>query len=454
MFLSYFRLMKPLSLRTFKKLQSIDRHVLQTLLFRCSAMVGGAAALFLIPAFLSPSNQGIYYLFLSLANLQVFFELGVSSVFSQFVSHEAAHLDLSSLSFSKDDAVSLLKLAELQHKSSRFFIHASTILFLILVAGGLIFLPSYLHEPWSSWAPQWFVFSALLSLNLYLLSWISYFEGLGDIEGVSRSRKRQTIYGYSLFLPVLFFKGGLWVIILLPLATLITSVIFIRQKASTIALIKTYYQNSIVYFDWWNDIWPLQWRISLSWISGFFLFSMAIPLSFSHLGSVQAGMLGMAMSISTSIQTISLSFVSSYVPRMAMAISLNNRRQSLMLLKYSLLRSLLIAFILSLVLLVSIHSLTYFHGPFYQRLAAPSVYTILVLNSLVNVAIFGMAMYMRACKKEPMVWISCLNAVILSIALWYASFVGLPAIALVTFFVNFVFVFPATLMVFRPFSRA
>src|ERR1700712_3247917 len=75
-------------------LLQLDKHTLLTLAFRLWSVAAGIINLMMIPLRLSPIEQGYYYTYGGIIALQVFFELGLNQVLTQFTSHEVAHLDL------------------------------------------------------------------------------------------------------------------------------------------------------------------------------------------------------------------------------------------------------------------------------------------------------------------------------------------------------------------------
>ena len=54
----------------------------------------GVGSVFFISTFLTGVEQGFYYTFGSILALQVFFELGLTGIMTQYVAHEASHLVL------------------------------------------------------------------------------------------------------------------------------------------------------------------------------------------------------------------------------------------------------------------------------------------------------------------------------------------------------------------------
>ena len=61
---------------------------------------------------------------------------------------------------------------------------------------------------------------------------------------------------------------------------------------------------------WNQEVWPFQWRIAVSWLCGYFLFWIFNPVLFAFRGPVEAGKMGMSLSLANAIQAIAVSWVS------------------------------------------------------------------------------------------------------------------------------------------------
>ena len=72
----------------------IDGAILYTSSARIIQAGGSIITLLLIAKFLSKEEQGFYYTFTSVLAIQIFFELGLSGILTQFVAHEMAHIEL------------------------------------------------------------------------------------------------------------------------------------------------------------------------------------------------------------------------------------------------------------------------------------------------------------------------------------------------------------------------
>lgn len=70
-------------------------------------------------------------------------------------------------------------------------------------------------------------------------------------------------------------------------------------------LLKTKVSEKVNYF---NEIFPYQWRIALSWISGYFIFQLFNPVLFATEGAIVAGQMGMILHALIQYNLISLSW--------------------------------------------------------------------------------------------------------------------------------------------------
>src|ERR1700753_210887 len=93
--LGWLELQRRRALNLMRTRLGVEKPIASTVLARVWASFAGLATLILIAHFLTPAQQGYYYVFGSLVALQIVFELGFSFVILQLASHERAHLTIS-----------------------------------------------------------------------------------------------------------------------------------------------------------------------------------------------------------------------------------------------------------------------------------------------------------------------------------------------------------------------
>lgn len=81
-----------------------------------SRIVNASAGIFtilFISIYLSKEEQGFYYTFGSIVALQVFFELGLTNILTQFIAHENAHIIWDGERICSGDQLHISRLAHL-----------------------------------------------------------------------------------------------------------------------------------------------------------------------------------------------------------------------------------------------------------------------------------------------------------------------------------------------------
>ena len=61
---------------------------------------------------------------------------------------------------------------------------------------------------------------------------------------------------------------------------------------------------------WIGEVWPFQWRIAVSWMCGYFTVQVFIPIIFALRGAVEAGQMGMSISITSYMTALALAWSS------------------------------------------------------------------------------------------------------------------------------------------------
>ena len=162
-----------------------------------------------------------------------------------------------------------------------------------------------------------------------------------------------------------------------------------------------------------KEIFPYQWRIALSWISGYFIFQLFNPVLFATEGAVVAGQMGMTMQALNALMALTQSWINTKVPVLSGLIankkyieldSLFNKTMKQML---AIGTTLLVAFVITIFAIQHIDLLMRFGNRFLPIipliLMAWSSWTLFPVNCW--------ATYLRCHKKEPLL----LNSVVVGI---------------------------------------
>ena len=395
----------------------VDKAIFFTLLGRGLQISTALFTVLFITRYLSPEEQGYYYTFGSIVGIQVFFELGLTQIITQFVAHEASYLkwdkDYNIIGEDKYNS----RLASLLRFCAKWYsIFAVLIIIALLVAGVLFFNKYNESSEGISWRLPWVLLVVGTAFNFLLAPVIAFVEGLGKVKEMAQIRLVQqiihpiVIWGGLAIGSKLFVSGADAVLRVLVVAIII-------YKAPFFKILKGIWNTNIKEFiSYKNEIFPVQWRIAISWISGYFIFQLFNPVLFASDGAHVAGQMGMSMHALNAVQALTLAWINTKVPKLSGLIaqkqyneldSLFSQTMKQMLIIGS---SVLIAFVLiiGLIQYYDISPLGLNIGarflPFIPLcLMAWSVFTMFPVNCW--------ATYLRCHKKEPLM----LNSVVMGI---------------------------------------
>jgi hypothetical protein len=395
----------------------IDRAVAFTLAHRGWQLVANAAVLVLIARFLSPIEQGFYYLFFSILSLQVFFELGLTYVLMQFASHEAARLTWTKEGTLEGHPLAEARLALLVRFAAFWYGAVAVLLVTLLLPGGLIMFgrsaDAALAPFWQgSWTGMVIGTAGLLFISLAL----AVLEGSGLVAEVARLRAVQDILAYGAFGTALVLGAGLWAAPLLPVTRLLVSVAWLWFSKRTFFLRLFRVDADRGLLSWWTEVWPMQWKIALSWISGYFTFQLFTPVLFAFSGAAAAGQMGMSLSIASALTTVALAWIQTKAPQFGQLIA---RREFAELDRqfFRVMRQAAgIAAASGTAIWIGISTLHAWDSPWSQRFLGPAPMGLLMLACLFQVVIYGESVYLRAHKDEPLLACSIAIAVLTTLS--------------------------------------
>jgi len=397
-----------------KKVLGVDRAVGFTVLARSWSSTAGLVTVALIARFLSPAEQGYYYTFGSLVAIQMIFELGFSFVILQLASHERAQLSISSEYEISGDAIAHARLASVIQKSVRWYSVAAVLMAAVLLPVGFYFFATHDHVGHAvSWRLPW-CFDALMAvLNFQLDPLLSFLEGCGYVPQVARLRFMQSVTGSLLAWAALASHHGLFAPSMMLLGMASASIVFLFGKRRLLfGLLK--HPAGANRIHWTREVWPFQWRIAVSWFCGYFIFWLFNPVLFAYRGPVEAGQMGMSLSLANAILNIAVSWVSTKSAPFGTLIARKEYRRLDQTFFQALSQSIVVSVAGALTAWLGCLYLNLHHIRFAQRLLDPSSIAMLMLYMITNVIIFAEAYYLRAHKQEVFFVNSLVGAVIVT----------------------------------------
>ncbi len=390
-------------LQRLQRLLGVDRAIALTILARGWSALSGLLTLTLIARFLSPAEQGFYYTFYPLVNLQIIFELGFSVVILQTASHEAAHLHITASGVVTGAALHHGRLASVLGKAVRWYSAAALLLLAVLIPAGGRFFAAH-STPGTAgihWLAPWIVAVVATTLTFQVDPLFSFLEGCGQVPQVARARLLQAVCGSLLGWSALSLHHGLFAPGLMIAGQGLAGFAFlVTRRNLLLPLLRRPLSAPEEHISWNTDIWPFQWRMAISWVCGYATFQLFTPVLFARWGAVEAGRMGMSLNIAGALSTIAISWMNTKAAPFGQLIA---RRQFPELDRRfftALIQSTAINLLGSAVVWTTTLFLAARHLALAHRLLSPLPFGLLLLGSVGNNIVSSEAMYLRAHKQE------------------------------------------------------
>ena len=389
---------------------------------RSWSVLSGLLMTFSVPVFLSASQQGYFYTFSSVLAIQIFFELGLGQV----LLYKFASIVSSSNEIPPE--LDHQRLTSLLYVARRFYIVISLFFFVAALIGGYLFL-STSSLTGVEWRPQWFFVVLATSINLAQSIKLIFLESQGFIADVATLRLKIGIVSTIIFLIVLSLGAGLWAAVVAPTANAVITSLWIYSSRKTLSyrhsrILDSKISPREILQIWRVEIFPLQWRTSVSWISGYFIFQLITPIAFSRFGPEVAGQLGFAISAMNSILFVSTTFTSAVSPRLSALFHSFKIEEFNLLFDTSFRRSVIAILALSQLFVLALYLLSVFSQPFANRFLSWELALVYSPSVILTAIVYCWAIYLRSQAIEPLVLQSAITALVMAPVLWLASSVS------------------------------
>jgi O-antigen/teichoic acid export membrane protein len=424
----------------------MDRAVLYAILGNLASLVFGPITALLIAVRFSPELQGYYYTFGSLTALQFLAELGLGQAIIQFASHEWSRLHFGPNYQIHGEADSRSRLISLARLSLLWYAAAAAVALITLGAGGFLFF-SHSPTPGINWQMPWLVLCALLGLNLCLTPLFYLLQGCNQISSYWLYRLlQQIINGLALWIAIVSgFK--LWSMPFAMVIGLLWSLIFLRRYTGFFQAFLIQPQGPRI--AWRAEVWPVQWRIAITWMSTYFTNQIFTPVLFRFSGPVVAGQMGMTNTLTNVVMAMSSNWVVTKAPRFGVMIAGRNWRE----LDRSFFRSFCISLVVAAALAVAaaglIAGLNLLGSPLAYRVLPPLPASLFLAASVISSALASLTIYLRAHKREPLTAVFLLGSLAIALlAVLLAPQFGATGVGAAYFAVLVLFELPVSTAVF------
>ncbi len=356
----------------------------------------------------SPEIQGYHYTFLALLGIQVFFELGLSGVLTTFASHEWARLRLDGQGRLEGDPEALSRLASLARFSLRWFGVCAVALSLGLAVGGEFLFSA--RDASRMWAAPFLVLSILTGLQLAILPIWALLTGCNQVAETHSFRLFEGVVRNVVLWAAMGLGAGLWSAPLSTFAALVWAVVFLRVRY--FRFLDSLRRVKIVEkVRWKEEVLPLQWRIALTWLSGYFMFSLFTPALFHFQGPVPAGQMGLTWSLVSGVSGMASLWTQTRIPQFGIHVA--NRDFSALdrTVVRACLMSLMVASLGGFAVFVAAAALLYRGHPLSARVIPLLPLGLFLLAEVVHQVPIAESSYLRAFKKEPFLWLGVSNGI-------------------------------------------
>lgn len=390
----------------------LDGAIAYAISARFWTIVSNIVTVVLMVRFLSPIEQGYYFTLISLVALQVVFELGFSFVILQHAAHERAHLEILPDGTIQGDSRAHARLASVLQLTVRWYSRAGVALGVILLPAGIYFFSKnetpgvHVH-----WMAPWLLSAAACVAAFLEDPLFAFFEGCGEVREVARMRFHQCILSTVFAWASMLTHHGLFAPgLTLAASPLVGGVFLWRRRRLLRALLRHPAGGHAI--SWHDEILPFQWRIAVSWICAYFTRQIFTLILFHYRNPVEAGQMGMTISVAGYASSIVLSWITTKAPTFGQLVA-QRKFAELDTLFFRTLRQstwfllLLCAGFMGAVVLIDLYI-----PKLATRIVGAEAFALILLGTVGSVLVQGIAIYLRSFKREPLLWQSVVVALV------------------------------------------
>jgi O-antigen/teichoic acid export membrane protein len=420
----------------------IDKAIGYTILGRIVQAGGSIVSLSLIALFLTKEEQGFYYTFGSIMAIQIFFELGFNGIITQYAAHETAHITGYAKSDQELERKAQSRLSSLLQFCVKWFSILSLLLFIILLIIGYIFFAKYGHGANVNWQLPWLLLVINTSLSFLLSPIFSFIEGLGKVKEIARLRLVQQLISLTVLWSMLSLGSKLYSAPIAGIASLGTIVVLLLFSDFKKILFNIWTLLDAWKVDYKNEIFPYQWKIAISWMSGYFIFQLFNPVLFATEGAIVAGQMGMTLAVLNGITGLTISWMTTKVPIFSGLIAQEKYSDLDRLFNRTLKQSATINGLSLSAMFIGIYGLRHFNLPIGERFLPYLPLAFMIIPVFLNQYVSSWATYLRCHKKEPFLVLSVVMGIATSLSTFilgnYFGALGMTAgYCFLTFFGGF-----------------
>lgn len=409
--------------------------------------LAGPITVLLIAIYFSPWVQGYHYTFANLLAAQILLELGLSGVIVTFAAHESAKVTLDGNGRVIGDEESLARLRSLASGAFKWFTCGAVVLSIGLAVGGSLFLGSRPESTAISWHAPWLTLCAMTAAYFAVTPAWALLQGCGQVMQINRYKFFEGVMRNLVFCICIVAGAELW-------SAVITSIFICVAAFTYLFLAYGKFFESLLFHAtplrsiWKSEVMPFQWRIAISYASGYVIFSLFTPVQFYLHGPVVAGQMGLSWALVGGVSGLAYTWVQVNAPEFGKLIATRQYTQLDALALRIAGKQLAIAICLSVVALLVIWLLQAYYGLLASRFLPLLPIALFLVAETMNQVSYVQSTYLRAFKKEPFMGLSVLQAIVVGVGTFVLSAEFGPMGAAISYIVGVTLVVTIGSMIF------
>ncbi len=379
----------------------INELVIKSVTAKLIQAVGSVLLLLIIALKFNNYEQGFYFTFLSLAALQIFFELGLGTLITQKIAkivHNGNNNSINDI-FKNNEEKLLNEIKEIYFYNLIWSLAAAILLVPVVYGIGYLIIQNSEKTDIVSWKIQWMTLCVLLGIQLIANLQISFFEGAGYLSEILKLKTKISFITPVVTITALLLNGGLFAISLIYLTQSLLIINWIKKTIKYEIKWKLInFFNIKVFIKWFGIIWPMQWKISVSWICGYIIYQSITPILMKYEGAIASGEYGLIANINNQMITLISAWAATKIPYYAKLRNDDNIKKLDIECKKTNKQIMAVWLIISIIL--GLFFLEYYH---YKKQFYVSIYTLmmLLLISLFTLLTYSKNVLIRTFQIEP-----------------------------------------------------
>ncbi len=402
--------------KRFLRFIGVDHAIFYVLLGRGWTVFSGLLTIWFIASGLTEDEQGVYYTFGNIISLQVFFELGLTYVVMQTASHEVVKLKWEGgILVGNSDNKS--RLSSLFHLCIKVYCVISCLFLVIVLPGGLLFFRFTVGDS-IDWRSAWIWLCVFNGLYIFISPLASLLEGCGKVADIASQRLWNGVLCNIACWTVFYFGGGLYALVARSIVSTIVVGFwfFLKYKAFFSDLYSSFNTDHVI--SWVKELFPFQWKIAVSWLSGYFIFQLFNPIVLAYEGAAEAGKMGMSLTLASNVAAIGMAWINTKAPRFGNFVAKKDWAGLDSFFFKAFTQCMVVILVTMIACIAALGLLKYLYPLLGGRFLSTGKVTLLLVNMFFQCILFSLATYLRAHKEEPLLGMSIGYAILVVLMLF------------------------------------